>query len=184
MDSLRALRPCGEPVWEWRRESPIRPIVFEDPGVVSDDVVHLHLEHSVVRRLRGASPPRDSSTTTSRGPSRSDQGLIPRVVLLGRLCLYGAGGVRLHEEVVPISAVWIDPEDRKGSLAPYRRTAERDTLRLLEDALLDQHAQISETVSHRLLESATRDVGNLLPHLKEQGAEVAADAAPRSGSPG
>ena len=42
MDSLRALRPRGEPVWEWRRGSPIRPVVFEDPGIVSDDVVDLH----------------------------------------------------------------------------------------------------------------------------------------------
>jgi superfamily II DNA or RNA helicase len=177
MDSLRALRPRGEPVWEWRRESPIRPIVFEDPGVVSDDVVHLHLEHRVVRRLLGRFTAQGFvHHDLSRACLAQTKDSIPRVVLLGRLCLYGAGGVRLHEEVVPISARWIDPEDRKGSLAPYRRTAERDTLRLLEDALLDQHAQISETVSHRLLESATRDVGDLLPHLKEQGAEVAADA--------
>jgi hypothetical protein len=77
--------------------------------------------------------------------------------------------------VVPISARWIDPENRKGSLLPYRRTAERDTLRLLEDALLD-HAQVSDTVSQRLLGSAARDIEDLLPHLTEQGAEVAADA--------
>jgi hypothetical protein len=76
---------------------------------------------------------------------------------------------------VPISARWIDPENRNASLTPYRRTAERDTLRLLEDALLD-HARVSEAVSHRLLASASRDVADLLPHLKEQGAEVAADA--------
>ena len=53
MDSLRALRARDQRLWEWRRESPIRPVVFEDPGVVSDEFVHLHLEHRVVRRLLG-----------------------------------------------------------------------------------------------------------------------------------
>jgi superfamily II DNA/RNA helicase len=32
MDSLRALRSRNQRLWEWRRESPIRPVVFEDPG--------------------------------------------------------------------------------------------------------------------------------------------------------
>lgn len=176
MDSLRTLRPRGEPLWEWRRESPIRPIVFEDPGVVSDDVVHLHLEHRVVRRLLGRFTAQGFvHHDLSRACLTQTKDSVPRVVLLGRLCLYGAQGVRLHEEVVPISARWIDPENRNASLTPYRRTAERDTLRLLEDALLD-HARVSEAVSHRLLASASRDVADLLPHLKEQGAEVAADA--------
>ena len=39
--------------WEWRRESPIRPVVFEDTGTMDDEVVHLHLEHRVVQRLLG-----------------------------------------------------------------------------------------------------------------------------------
>ena len=179
------LRPRGEPVWEWRRESPIRPVVFEDPGVVSDDVVHLHLEHSVVRRLLGR--------FTAQGFVHHDLSapvsLRPRIRSHASSCSAAfvymvPEAVRLHEEVVPISARWIDPEDRKGSLAPYRRTAERDTLRLLEDALLDQHAADFGDGDAPAAESATRDVGDLLPHLKEQGAEVAADAAPRSGSPG
>jgi hypothetical protein len=100
---------------------------------------------------------------------------VPRIVLLGRLCLYGTRGVRLHEELVPVSARWTDPEDRKGGLTPYRRTAERDTLRLLEDAFLHR-GQISEAVTKRLLASAGRDVHELLPFLEERGAEVAADA--------
>ena len=35
--------------WDWRSESPIRPVVFEDSGRMDEDVVHLHLE---VRRVR------------------------------------------------------------------------------------------------------------------------------------
>jgi hypothetical protein len=176
MDSLRTLRPRGEKVWEWRRQAPIRPVVFEDPGVVSDEVVHLHLEHRVVRRLLGRFTAQGFvHHDLSRACLAQAQDSIPRIVLLGRLCLYGVRGVRLHEEVVPVSARWIDPEDRKGTLSPYGRTAERNTLRLLEDALLDP-GRVPEKVSRRLLASANRDVGELLPCLEERGAEVAADA--------
>jgi SNF2 family DNA or RNA helicase len=176
MDSLRALRPRGEPVWQWRRGSPIRPVVFEDPGVVSDDVVQLHLEHRVVRRLLGRFTAQGFvHYDLSRACLAQTMDSVPRIVLLGRLCLYGTRGVRLHEELVPVSARWTDPEDRKGGLTPYRRTAERDTLRLLEDAFLHR-GQISEAVTKRLLASAGRDVHELLPFLEERGAEVAADA--------
>jgi len=176
MDSLRTLRPRGEPVWQWRRESPIRPIVFEDPGIVSDEVVHLHLEHRVVRRLLGRFTAQGFvHHDLTRACLAQSQDAIPRVLLLGRLCLYGERGVRLHEELVPVSARWIDPGDRKGELSPYGRTAERDTLRLLEDALLD-HARVPSTVSQRLLDSAARDVEELLPHLQDRGSEVAEDA--------
>jgi hypothetical protein len=51
MDTLRAPRDRDQKPWEWRRDSPIRPVVFEDPGTMTDDVVHLHLEHRVVQRL-------------------------------------------------------------------------------------------------------------------------------------
>ncbi|MCB1021453.1 MAG: helicase, partial [Acidobacteria bacterium] len=53
MDSLRTLRKPGQKLFEWRRDSPIRPVVFEDPGEVTDEVVQLHLEHRVVQRLLG-----------------------------------------------------------------------------------------------------------------------------------
>ena len=51
MDSLRAPRPRDQKLWEWRRTSPIRPVVFEDPGVVTNEVVQLHLEQRAVQRL-------------------------------------------------------------------------------------------------------------------------------------
>ena len=53
MDTLRAPRDRDQKPWEWRRDSPIRPVVFEDPGTMTDDVVHLHLEHRIVQRLLG-----------------------------------------------------------------------------------------------------------------------------------
>ena len=53
LDTLRAPRKRDQKLWEWRRESPIRPVVFEDTGTMDEDVVHLHLEHRVVQRLLG-----------------------------------------------------------------------------------------------------------------------------------
>jgi hypothetical protein len=37
-----------EPAW-----TPIRPLFFEDPGTMDDEVVQLHLAHRVLRRLLG-----------------------------------------------------------------------------------------------------------------------------------
>ncbi|HEY6395561.1 MAG TPA: helicase-related protein, partial [Candidatus Binataceae bacterium] len=50
-DTLRAKRQKDQNVFEWRREAPVRPVVFRDPNKVTDEVVQLHLEHPVVQRL-------------------------------------------------------------------------------------------------------------------------------------
>ena len=49
---------------------------------------------------------------------------MPRVVLLGRLSLYGRKAERLHEEVVPVAARWIEPSQRKGPLVAFAKGAE------------------------------------------------------------
>ena len=51
LDALRTPREKDQKLWEWRRESKLRPVVFEDTGTIDQDVVHLHLEHRVARRL-------------------------------------------------------------------------------------------------------------------------------------
>src|SRR5262249_22713437 len=38
MDSLRTPRTREQKFWEWRRMSPIRPVVFHDPGAVTEGV--------------------------------------------------------------------------------------------------------------------------------------------------
>jgi len=178
MDALRAPRERGQKPWEWRRESPIRPVVFEDTGTMDDTVVHLHLEHRVVRRLLGRFIAQGFVYhDLSRACLAQASDAIPRVVLLGRLCLYGPGAARLHEELIEIAARWTDPKLRKGPIAPYGREAESKTLHLLEEALLPKsgHA-ITETVQKQLQACAPRDVQELLPHLQRRGEEYAADA--------
>ena len=53
LDALRPPRDRDRKLWEWRRESRLRPVVFEDTGTIDQEVVHLHLEHRVARRLLG-----------------------------------------------------------------------------------------------------------------------------------
>jgi hypothetical protein len=53
LDTLRTPRQREQTFWDWRRESSIRPVVFASPDMMTDDVVHLHLEHRVVQRLLG-----------------------------------------------------------------------------------------------------------------------------------
>ena len=80
-----------------------------------------------------ASARRVSSTTISPAPAsaRRDDA-IRRVVLLGRISLYGPGASRLHDEIIAVTARWIDPIARKGPLVPYAEDTEKLTLAALE----------------------------------------------------
>ena len=179
LDSLRTPRPRGQKLWEWRNSSPIRPIVFHDPGVVTDQVVHLHLEHRVVQRLLGRFIAQGFVFhDLSRACLTQARDAIPRVIVLGRLALYGPNAARLHEEIIPITARWIAPEIRKGPLTPYARDSESKTLQLLEESLLRSGGRtLTSAVQQQLLAAAARDIQELLPHLQARGEEYAADAA-------
>ena len=179
LDALRAPRPRGQKLWEWRNSSPIRPIVFHDPGVVTDQVVHLHLEHRVVQRLLGRFIAQGFVYhDLSRACLTQSRDAIPRVILLGRLALYGPSAARLHEEIIPITARWTDPDLRNGPLAPYARDSETKTLQLLEDSLLGGGGRaLTASIRQQLQAAAGRDIQELLPHLQTRGEEYAADAA-------
>ena len=104
----------------------------------------------------------------------SDLDSVPRVLLLGRLSLYGTAAERLHEEIVPIAARWLEPSRRNNPLSAYATDAESKTIQLLEDALLPENAmQPSTTVENRLLESAQQDIDELLPQLEPRAGEIA-----------
>ncbi|PYS35069.1 MAG: helicase, partial [Acidobacteria bacterium] len=177
MDSLRAPRKRDEKPWEWRRTSPIRPVVFKDSGRMDDGVVHLHLEQRVVQRLLGRFMAQGFlHHDLSRACCAQSSDAIRRVVLLGRLSLYGPGAARLHEEIVPVTARWVEAEIRKEPLSPYAREAESRTLSLLESALLDGGHPIPDIVVRQLQASAPRDVHELLPFLEARGQEFIRDA--------
>ena len=179
LDTLRAPRKPHQKLAEWRREAPIRPVVFEDAGVLTDDTVHLHLDQRMAQRLLARFRAQGFVYhDLSRACLVQAADSIPRVVLLGRLCLFGRRAERLHEVLVPVAARWMVPSRRRAPLKVYAEETETRTLQRLEAALADARAP-GETVHRRLLETATRDVEDLLPQLEERAELVARRAADR-----
>jgi hypothetical protein len=177
LDTLRTPRQREQTFWEWRREASIRPVVFEAPKTMDEDVVQLHLEQRVVQRLLGRFTAQGFVYhDLSRACLAQTSDPIRRVVLVGRLCLYGRGAARLHEELIFVSARWIDPKDRTTALTPYGRDAASETQRLLEEALRKPVQPANEVILNELRESGSRDVSELLPHLEKRGSELAEGA--------
>jgi len=178
LDTLRVPPEDGERNFEWRRQSPLRPVVFSAPDGIDDDIVQLHLEHRVVQRLLGRFMTQGFiHHDLSRACLAQTSDAIPRVVLLGRLSLYGSGAARLHEEILTVTARWNDPGTRKATLSPYGREAESKTMELLEAALRpSSHGKVPAPVAERLQAAISRDIDELLPHLTTRGKEARQDA--------
>jgi hypothetical protein len=172
---LRAPRRTNQKLADWRREAPIRPVVFEDAGVLTEDTVHLHLEQRVAQRLLARFRSQGFVFhDLSRACLAQVSDSIPRVMLLGRLSLYGQGAERLHEELLPITTRWVEPSQRKGPLQPFARDAEVKTLDLLERSLDDGARRMpGEAIQRKLLDAAPRDIAELLPALTPRAQELA-----------
>lgn len=192
LDELRA-RPArrGERPAQWRAatDAKVRRISFE-PAIMSDgrdagDVVQVHLEHRLVRRLLS----RFLSVGFQQGLARAcvlktrEPG-PPRVVLIGRLALYGEGAQRLHEELVTVTADWRDRARTPGSLRALAESGEADA-RVLDQlfANLSEAANADEATVARLTPGAATDVADLRPILEQRaaarGERVAADLVKR-----
>ncbi len=178
LDSLRAPRKHNQKLADWRREAPIRPVVFEDAGVLTEDTVHLHLDQRVAQRLLARFRAQGfTHNDLSRACLAQSRDSIPRVILLGRLSLYGRRAERLHEELVPLTARWIEPSQRKRPLEPYGRDAETKTLDLLDASLAESGGRLpNEAARARLLATAPRDIQELLPRLEPRAEEWASIA--------
>jgi vacuolar-type H+-ATPase subunit H len=181
LDTLRAPRQPQQKLAEWRREAPIRPVVFEDAGVLSEETVHLHLDQRVVQRLLARFRTEGFiHHDLSRACLTQVADSIPRVLLLGRLSLHGRGAERLHEEIIPVAARWIEPSRRQGPLTAYAAAAESKTLDLLDQALGRQGRRMpSPEIERRLLNAAPQDITELLPQLEPRAQELAAHAIER-----
>ena len=176
LDTLRAPRKTDQKLAEWRRQAPIRPVVFEDAGVLTDDTVHLHLEQRMAQRLLARFRAQGFVYhDLSRACLVQAADSIPRVILLGRLCLFGRQAERLHEVLIPVAARWVEPSRRNGPLKAYAEEAEARTLERLETALQSARGP-GEAIHRRLLDTAVLDIEELLPQLEER-AELAARMA-------
>lgn len=177
LDALREPRPLGEPVSAWRARSVLRPVAFEDTGLLGDDAVHLHLEHRVVRRLLARFATQGLlHLDLSRACLATGRPGEARVVLLGRLALFGPGAVRLHEEIVPVAARWVEPAARRGPLRPYGEEGQATTLDMLEAALSAAPRSVPAQVQERLRASIAADIADLRRHLEPAAAEARARA--------
>jgi SNF2 family DNA or RNA helicase len=178
LDTLRAPKRKGQPEWQWRKENAIRPVVFADQGMLDAPAVHLHLEHRFVQRLLGRFR---SQGFVHNDLARACVGVtddpVPRVILLGRLSLYGANAARLHDEILAVAARWSDASARSEALKPYADATLEKTIGLLEKALgSDRPRELAEAVRRRLASGAQRDLEELKPHLAAQ-AKVLTQAA-------
>jgi hypothetical protein len=176
LDDLRVRRRGRrERLKAWRAEAPLKAIAFEparDPvtGVDAQDVVQVHLEHRLVRRLLSRFLSQGFTSGLSRVCSIIGPGAQPRVVLVGRLALYGPGAARLHEELLMVTAAWTEPDRRTSPLRPFGERGEEATIDQLEQALRENRIPAS-TIVERLRTSAIRDAGDLEPELRRR-AEV------------
>jgi superfamily II DNA or RNA helicase len=172
LDTLRPPRKREQTLMEWRRESPIRPVIFAPPSGVDNDSVQLHLSHRVTQRLLGRFLSQGFIYhDLSRACLAQSDDAIPRVVLLGRLAIYGAGAARLHEELLTVTARWTDPADRKHPLTPYGREAEARTMSILQESMKpgNQSRAVPETAGQRLRQSMAQDIRELVAHLEQRG---------------
>jgi hypothetical protein len=145
-------------------------VVFADTGTIDQDVVHLHLEHRVARRLLGR--------FLAQGFVHHDlfrtcvlayDDPFPRVVLFGRLSLYGANAARLHDELVAVSARWTNPKLKRPALQPYSQTIEQKLLDQLDKALIDSNpGTVSPHALEILAESIDQDAAELAGLLQER----------------
>ncbi|MEW6321220.1 MAG: DISARM system SNF2-like helicase DrmD [Acidobacteriota bacterium] len=177
LDTLRAPRGRNQDLNAWRREKAIRPVVFKDEGALDAQAVHLHLEHRFVQRLLGRFRSQGFvHTDLQRVCVVLTDDPVARVLLLGRLSLYGDRAARLHDQVMAVAAPWVDAAARKGPLATDDRTT-AEALDLLERAFKSGNgAPAAPQVRARLAASAAKDLEELREHLEQRQAQLAKDA--------
>ncbi|MDF1738641.1 MAG: hypothetical protein P1U86_05740, partial [Verrucomicrobiales bacterium] len=174
MDTLRQPPQNGKRDHRWRSDSPVRPIRFSPPETVDDSSVQLHLGHRIAKRLLSRFLSQGFvHHDMSRACLGQSDDAIPRVVLLGRLGLFGKGATRLHEEILTITARWEPPAKRGDNpLKAYAREAETRTMEILENALLSGQSNIPEDVQSQLLGSIGTDVEDLRLLLDARSADA------------
>jgi superfamily II DNA or RNA helicase len=178
LDTLRPSPENGVKNWKWRKEAPVRPVIFDAPKGIDDSVVQLHLQHRVVQRLLSRFTAQGFVLhDLSRACLAHPKDDIPRVVLIGRLSIYGNGAARLHEEILTVTARWLEPNKRGGGLKPYAREAEAKTIELLNTSLRpDNPGKLPQELHAQLLQTIGEDVAQLLEHLQARGDAARRDA--------
>jgi hypothetical protein len=107
-------------------------------------------------------------------PCRDPQ---PRLIVLGRLSLFGEGAARLHDELITVMADWHPGADRQQALQPVGSEQRQAVWALLQEALKEAAGgNFTAVDTSRLQSGADADVTALLPQLQQE-AERALAAA-------
>jgi Helicase conserved C-terminal domain/SNF2-related domain len=177
LDLLRRPRRSDEAPWDWRKDAPPQPVVFQAPPRMTSAVAHLHLAHPLVQRIlsrflaQGFSAQDLSRATALRNPHDDEV----TAIAFGRLSLFGPGATRLHDELVPIAARWKE-SGGKGHREPLdeKRHAQAiaDLSRLLREVTADTK-QLALKTQALLAAAAPGDYGALWPHIQDEAESLA-----------
>lgn len=173
-DDLRIRRrERRERLKDYRAVAPLRAISFRPAilpnGADAIDVVQLHLEHRFIRRLLTRFTSQGFQNSLSRCCVVVGPGAQPRVLLLGRLALYGSGAARLHEELITVTALWSESTHGKQPLRPMGTHGEETTLAQLDVALRDPRV-VAAAIRERLGLTAAADAADLASELERRAA--------------
>jgi SNF2 family DNA or RNA helicase len=179
LDSLRGVWDRRTPLWQWRQENPVRPVIFSDPGRLNAEAVHLHLEHRLVQRLLSRFLSQGFlHHELSRACVLASRDPQPRVLVLGRLSLFGQGATRLHDELISVIADWHPGADRTTALQPLTDGQREQAWNVLGQALEAGTTEgISKTLRDQLQAQAPEDVAALKPALDQAAEQAQAVAA-------
>ena len=179
LDSLRGVWDRRTPLWQWRQENPVRPVIFSDPGRLNAEAVHLHLEHRLVQRLLSRFLSQGFlHHELSRACVLASRDPQPRVLVLGRLSLFGQGATRLHDELISVIADWHPGADRITALQPLIDGQREQAWNVLGQALEAGTTEgISKTLRDQLQAQAPEDVAALKPALDQAAEQAQAGAA-------
>jgi ERCC4-related helicase len=171
-DDLRDRRKARKQrLSEWRRQNQVRAISFEPPilpnGADATDVVQVHLEHRLVRRLLSRFQSHGFQSGLQRACVIRGKGTQTRVVLLGRLSLYGPGAARLHEEIIPVTAIWTEADRPGKPIKPLGERGEDTTLEQLEEAIRASRS-VTDAIEARIALHSRHDLNDLRPELEKR----------------
>lgn len=176
LDALRPPRQPGQKLWQWRQETQLQPVVFQDPQEVNADRVHLHLEHPLVMRLLNRFLMRGfQSDLLSRAAVLGTADDTAKLIVLARLSLYGHGAARLHDEVLAVVAEW-DPADPNRRLRKLSVEKSDRAMKELKESLQLQ-LEAPESATAALQAHLSADVGQLREALDRVVDERRQDAA-------
>ncbi len=156
----------------------MRPVIFSDPGRLNAEAVHLHLEHRLVQRLLSRFLSQGFlHHELSRACVLASTDPQPKVLVLGRLSLFGQGATRLHDQLISVIADWHPGADRASALRPLAGAEHQQAWAALTKAMEAGNAGVlSGAIRSQLQAGAPADVAALKPAL-DAAAEQARAAA-------